>query len=131
MFVVSEVIPDPLEDISKIFSDLWTKYIVNANVILISSSHNYKVLMYTYYPHLESYCEKTFPVLLRNFSAAESLTRFQYFPKKLSNMHGCPIKVASFHTEPFMMIDRQPNGTFELHGMDGYILKVLSQRICK
>lgn len=97
------------------------------------TKHNEKCAIYTYYPFSKYLCAKVIPAII-NYFENES---FQYndtelFSEKMENLYGCPVTVATFHTEPHMMLSKSKNAeraVYDTDGIDGIILRVLSQLI--
>ena len=46
----------------------------------------------------------------------------------MTNLYGCKLRVATFANAPFSIV-REENGKVELDGIDGILLRVLSQRM--
>lgn len=119
---------DLYEIMTRIFEDLWLRYIVNVNILWMPAENNQEAMVYTYYPYTRFYCAEAKPVQLDQYRNGAWLTKADFFPNKMMNLHGCPLRVATFSNPPFMMIvDR--GQLFELDGIDGILLRVLAQKM--
>lgn len=114
--------------ISNIFGSLWSLQIVNANILWMPPATDEETVMFTYYPYTRYYCSEAYPVQLNHFHAGKWMTDINYFPKKTKNFYGCKLRVATFANAPFSII-RQHAGKIEHDGIDGILLRVLSQRM--
>ena len=85
-------------------------------------------MVYTYYPYTPMYCSKAFPVQLNQMRNGEWVTNADYFPNKMTNLFGCPLRAATFSNPPFMII-RELNSYVEVDGIDGILLRVLAEKM--
>jgi hypothetical protein len=114
----------------QIFENVWAEYIINLNIIWMPPENDDEAIMYTYFPYTRFYCGKALPVQLNQYRFGKWLhAGASFFPQKVSNMYGCPLKVATVFTAPFMIIKENENGTLTPDGLDGILLRVLSQRM--
>lgn len=114
---------------TRIFEFLWVKHVINVNVLLVPGENKYEALMYTYYPFTDFYCGKAFPIKLNQFRFGKWLLDTEIFPNKMSNLFGCPLRVATFMNKPFMIIHDYGNNHVEIDGIDGILLRVLAQKM--
>lgn len=122
------VITQPEKNIKKIFEDLWSCYITNANVVTLNSHNLNEVNIFTYFPFAEFHCEQIEPVLYNIFTIDRGFKKsLPYFHKKVSNMHGCPLSVATFDFPPFVTINRHDRGLITLSGLDGSLITLMSE----
>lgn len=128
VFAISLYSDNLYEIMSRMFESLWTLQVVNVNILWMPSDNQWESLMYTYFPYTNFYCSETYPVQLNQFRDGKWLTDSEYFPEKMGNLYGCPLRVATFANAPFSII-RQNEGKFEMDGIDGILLRVLSQRM--
>lgn len=126
LIVIVVDIDQPQEEIQKVFNDLWTKYIVNVNIILRRISDS-RILMYSYFPFGEDYCEQPKIVLLSEFNESFNIT--DYFPDKANNFHGCVLKVAVFTFAPFMIVRKDLQGLDRIEGIDANIIKAIGKSL--
>lgn len=131
MIVITKYSKTQYSEMLKIFEALWSKYIVNANVIMQSAMGNEnEALMFTYYPFTEYFCQEVHPIILNHFVDGEFTFKIDYFPNKVTNLYLCPIKVATFNNIPFMRLIKRADGSgYDLGGIDGTLLRVLSQKM--
>lgn len=116
------------EAMSKIFKSLWSRFITNANILWQPAGSESEALMYTYYPYTSIYCGKAFPVKHNQYLNGHWLSEVEYFPRKMKNLYRCPLRVATFASAPFMII-RDVGNQIDVDGIDGILLRVLSQRM--
>lgn len=128
LFVLSKRTENVYEVMAKIFESLWSRLITNANILWQPAESESEALMYTFYPYTSVYCEKTYPIKLNQYLNGEWLNEVEYYPYKMRNLFRCPIRVATFVSPPFMMI-RDVNNQVEVDGIDGILLRVLSQKM--
>jgi hypothetical protein len=117
------------EDISSIFNDMWSESILNTNILAISDASNSEVQMLTYNPFQYSSCGSSRPFVLNFFRNDSFIWRKLYFPEKDRNLHSCPLIITTFRSPPYMMIRELPDGSLFTDGVDGTILRVLSQKM--
>lgn len=114
----------------EIFEELWAQYIINVNIIWLAPENDDEAMVYTYYPYTSFSCGKAIPIQLNQFRFGQWLhNHSSFFPDKVKNLHGCPLTVATVRSAPFMMIYESDNGGVLTDGIDGVLLRVLSQRM--
>lgn len=119
---------DLYEIMTRIFEELWLRYIVNVNILWMPAENDKEAMVYTYYPYTSFYCSEAKPVQLDQYRDGAWLTKADFFPNKMTNLHGCPLRVATFSNPPFMII--VDHGQYvEVDGIDGILLRVLSQKM--
>lgn len=112
------------------FENMWSEYIINVNIIWLAPENDNEAIMYTYFPYTSFFCGRALPIQLNQFYFGKWLhASTDFFPKKVSNMYGCPLKVATVFTAPFMIIQQLEDGKLRPDGIDGVVLRVLSQRM--
>lgn len=112
----------------QMFEALWLKKMVNVNIMWMPQENNENAMMYTYFPYSKFYCEKALPIKLNQFREGKWINKPDYFPRKMRDLHGCHVRVATFRNNPFMIIN-ELNGIVEVDGIDGILLRVLSQKL--
>ena len=113
-----------------IFEYLWAEYVINVNIIWLAPQNDEEAIMYTYFPYTKFFCGKAVPIQLNQFRFGKWMNvKAEYFPEKVANLHGCPLTVATVVTPPFMILEKGPNGQLLPDGIDGVLLRVLSQRM--
>lgn len=115
-----------------------------------SSSNTIAAIAYTYYPFTNSTtCNNTTPIAWHDYTIRQSRKinnnnnfsienstiektnqkKYQeFFPIKVKNMQGCPVHIVTFDTPPFFILHPLSNGSYHLDGIEGILLRVLSQR---
>lgn len=129
LIVLTKTNQDFLETIQRIFKDLFSLYVTNAIIILLSKENLQEVSLYNYFPFQKRGCGRIKPILWNTYRNHQYLKNRSFFPNKLRNMNGCPIEVVTFNTPPYMILDVKPNKTLELLGIEGILLRVLSARM--
>lgn len=120
---------DP-QSMQKMFSDLWESNIVNVILVMTNHPKNDDLLLYTYFPYAENECEHAQPVLLHRLSPFTMLhPSVELYPTKLSNFHGCPIRVATFDYPPYTMLESDGSNRRKLRGMEGDMLQMISKAL--
>ncbi|KAL7030930.1 hypothetical protein ACKWTF_006837 [Chironomus riparius] len=116
------------QEVHNIFQIVWNLYIRNINLVRYI---NKSVVVETFFPFTPTHCNKTIPAKLAKYQDGKFLYKAdEYFPKKFTNLHKCPIKIASVTALSPSIIKREfPNGTFELFGRDIEILKTLAHEL--
>lgn len=114
--------------IRRILNDCWSLQITKVNV-LIPMQNNNGVHLYTYYPFNADFCEQVRPILYNSYTNGRFVERKPHFPQKFSNLHRCPLRVSTFELAPHMMLTDLGNGTIYPDGIEGIVLRVLSQRM--
>lgn len=128
LIVMSKYKDDLYETMTKVFEHLWSLQITNANILWMPAENNQETMMYTYYPYTSIYCGKAYPVQLNQYREGKWLNQPEFFPNKMTNLFGCSLRVGTFSNPPFTIVSHQ-NGHVKLTGVDGILLRVLSQRM--
>ncbi|TMW43213.1 hypothetical protein DOY81_011708 [Sarcophaga bullata] len=82
-----------------IFRYCYDNYWLNCNVMV--QSNKGEVLVYSYFPFKANNCFQTEPVLINQFKHERFVNR-EIFPNKLLDLHGCALKISTWHTPPFV-----------------------------
>lgn len=126
--VLTEYIINNKDIVRKILNDCWTLYI--ANVIVLTPTQDYKqVLSHTFFPYTPEYCEGVEPLLIDHFENGTFSSGLPLFPDKFRNFHKCPLTLSSYNFTPFIIIIPQSNGSHYIDGIEGTIIRVISQRL--
>ncbi|CAO1310415.1 unnamed protein product [Diamesa serratosioi] len=129
LIVITKYTSDQYYMMQQIFDMLWAEYIINVNIIWATPMNHNEAIMFTYYPYTDFYCGKTYPIQLNQYRSNRWLHLHSvHFPNKIQNLYGCKLKVSTLSTPPFMMT-REENGETVPDGIDGTLLRVLSQRM--
>ena len=95
-------------DSNKLFKSAWREYLYNVNILC---NENDETLIKTFLPFQQSSCSNTTSITL-NASTSN------FFPDKIKNLFGCPIKLASFFYPPITMRGAFDNGSFKYYGSE-------------
>lgn len=126
--LLTEACDDCQETIARIFQDCWSLYIANVN-ILTPTNNNENVSLYTYFPFTLGHCESTEPVIYDYFENDQFVYNAPIFPDKFHNFYACPQKASSYTYAPFVMLKNQSDGSYNVDGIEGITLRVMSQRL--
>lgn len=116
------------ETIRKIFEDCWSLYIANANLLIPAEDYE-TILLYTFFPFTPSKCERVEPVIHDYFKGYKFALDAPIFPDKFHNFYKCPLQIATHHIAPYMTLKLQPNGSYEMGGIEGRMLKLMSTHL--
>ncbi|CRK87277.1 CLUMA_CG001079, isoform A [Clunio marinus] len=87
-------------------------------------------ILHTYYPFSANKCSDSTPVIANYYTAKyENWTEADFFQFKVQKMFGCPLRVATFHFNPFMILKEDEDGKISVDGIEGSLLNVLSERM--
>lgn len=128
LIVISKYSDDLYKAMTGIFESLWSCQIINVNIMWMPAQNQREVMLYTYYPYTSIYCGKAYPVQLNQYRSGQWLNDPNFFPNKMTNLFGCSLRVATFANAPFTIISER-NGHVSVKGIDGFLLRVLSQRM--
>lgn len=116
------------EDLKKIYEDLFKKYILNANIIVVNNENRKEILIYTYFPFEENNCRGINPIIWNVFKNEKLTEKKIVFPKKLQNMNRCEVNVSVFERPPFIFL-KKINNKLKVSGIEGSLLNTLSKSI--
>lgn len=129
LFVLTTYSQEQYTIMKDMFEWLWAEYVINVNIIWLAPEYEEEAIMYTYFPYTSFYCGRAIPIQLNQFRFGEWLhSRSDFFPEKMKNLYGCPLTVATVDSPPFMILEER-NGEIIAEGMDGVLIRVLSQRM--
>lgn len=128
VFTVNEGFIDGRLD--EITTKLWTSLSIQNVLILIQRLDDERNLsLMTFFPFSSSIkCDDTTPVTINNFTNGKFQNN-KFFLPKTKNMSQCPIKVVSFNCPPLMMISYDNQNNIHLDGIDGKMIKVISDTL--
>lgn len=131
LIVITRVDYGIYKTMEHIFSDLWSEFIVNVNIVWMPLENDNEILMFTYFPYNEFYCGSIAPIIINQFVDNNwTLAVRGYFPDKMRNLHGCVLSIATFNNPPFAMIVKEhESGQLKMDGIDGMLLHVISERM--
>ncbi|CRK90892.1 CLUMA_CG004581, isoform A [Clunio marinus] len=111
---------DILHYLFKKLSDL---FIYNVNVICNDSSG---IQLRTFFFFNEGSCNSTDPVVINKFENNRWISK-DFFPRKMRNLFGCPLKVATFIYEPAVIMQGSyDDNNYTLVGSEVEILKEIA-----
>lgn len=113
------VIPRHHREVPLIFRDFWEERIVNV-VILDNNRENTRIL--TYFPHHEKKCSQVGLISQEGVCDDFSQNLTDLYPKKVSNMHGCPLKTVVLIKPPY--VSETPSG--DIVGIEVELLKIIA-----
>lgn len=126
--VLSEFIDDYDETITQILKDCWSLYIANA--IVLTPSKDYEtIFLHTFFPYTPQHCESVKPIVYDRFANESFIRNANIFPDKFRNFHQCPLKISSYNFPPFVIMTKQLSGSYYIDGIEGTIVRVISQRL--
>lgn len=117
--------------VNAVFRLLWQKFIYNVGILMTVDD---AVTLQTFFPFNHQKCFDMTAKTINVFNSTTfKWTSYSFFPRKLTSLYNCPIKVTTFEYEPAIIVKKFENGSFELHGSDMELLnglaKVLNFRI--
>lgn len=127
--VLTETSKNLNKTIFDIFSDCWSLYMTNVNLLSLNCDDGNTAVLYTYYPYGEAYCEQVLPVIQDYYVNKSFQLKTEIFPEKVRNFHKCPLVLSAYEDSPHMILTAQPNGSFYTDGIDGIFFRVLSQKL--
>lgn len=126
--ILTKQIGDPYQVVRKIFEDCWTLYIANAN-LLVQADDLETILLYTFFPFKPKKCEDIEPVIHDYFVNNAFAHNAEIFPNKFHNFYKCPLKISLFEIQPYMILKQQPDGSYETEGLEGTMLRFISEKL--
>lgn len=114
-------------NVSSIFSSIWNRRnLLNVNAI---AAKDEKIELLTFFPFSDDHCNNTKTIKIVNEFADGLWKTKSFFPKKISNFHGCPLRLEFAPTYPAFMKHDHQNGTVEYSGSDFEIVLELAKRL--
>lgn len=126
--ILTEHSDDCKETITKIFQDCWSLYMANANVLTPTEDYE-TIILYTFFPYAPDYCERIEAVVQDYFENNTFVYDAPIFPDKFHNFYKCPLIFSTYHFPPLILLKPLDNGTVYIDGIEGTILRVISQRL--
>lgn len=128
--IISLTTINGLMDVTSIFEDCWSMFMVNVNVLLplADDDDGYDTAVYTYFPYDEMHCRTVVPERIFH-SGVENLSSnpIEWFPDKLSDMHGCDFKIAFTDYYPMIILSENSSGHMIVGGIEGELLETLAK----
>lgn len=122
LVVMAERYENQYEDSQKILSHMWQRFVINVNILIPTSDA--ELQLFTFYPFTSAACGSANPTLTNRFINSSFIpsSADYYDTDKLKNLHGCPLKVATFNIPPLLFIGEHDDGSRDLRGIDGELL---------
>ncbi|CRK94419.1 CLUMA_CG007926, isoform A [Clunio marinus] len=125
--------PRDLLEIPKVLSVLytssWATEIPNL-LMMIHIPGNPDVILYTYFPYQTNVCRYLRPHVINSYDLqTHKWKNHKFYGSKTHNMSGCPLRIATFNFEPFMMVNKNDEGKLIASGIEGDLLNFLSETI--
>lgn len=116
---------------TKIFQQLWKKFILYANLVTIDDDSQCGMSVTTFEPFTENTCNNTSPVVVNYYKNGNFINAMSHLTQdKLKDLQNCPIRVViTTGSEPFVFIVRQPNGYVNYSGRDISLIEELSESL--
>jgi Ligated ion channel L-glutamate- and glycine-binding site len=113
-------------EVHEMFKLFWKLQIFNVN--LMFGDENGEVLVKTFKPFNAQNCHDTTPILVNKFKDGKFLNATKnFFPKKMNNLHNCPVNVAvAVNSDPFVIVKQTKNESYHVEGEDVQFLNTLS-----
>lgn len=118
-----------IKRIEEIFELMWKRQ--TYNVVVMYEADNGTVYFKTFIPFSAGNCENTTPIIINEFRDGRMLNGLgNIFPKKMRNLHNCPIRLSvSSNSEPYVFARFSGGGTYSLSGPDIETIQALSKYI--
>lgn len=127
-FFVFVLVGGSIPEVDKIFGTLWNIQIYN---ILVVFEDENSVRVLTFWPFNTGNCNDMTPVLVNEFRDGKFVNnQTSLFRRKMRNLHNCPIRVSVItDTEPYIFLEKFPNGSVSFKGGDVSLVKALSEAL--
>lgn len=115
------------DQIQKILIDFWSVNTLNVNVLVEAENDENYCLLYTYFPFTKNACSLVHPVVWKTFKNGAFRESRVFYPDKTKSLNNCPLKAATFHAPPFIMVKLENNGSYVFEGIDFEILTIFTE----
>lgn len=116
VFIKASILPK----LNEIFKELWRKFVVNANGIVATGDI---AQMFTFTPFTHAKCSDSSPLVINKFSNGK-WDKSKFYPKKFSNLFGCPLRLGAALNFPAVM---QHNGGV-IYGLEVNLLNMFADK---
>lgn len=106
---------------SIIFKRFWALNIYNVNIVMKPTN---EVIMTTFMPFKQSECDSIKPITINRYEN-DSWANQEIFPRKLSNLYKCKIKLSTFNYPPAIIVQKI-NGSEVISGHDVDLIRGIS-----
>lgn len=98
---------------------------------IIYENEQKEIVIETFMPFTSTTCDFTNLAIINKFINGKfERTSVDFFPNKIPSIFGCPVKVATaINAEPYVLIKKHQNGTFEVGGRDIKLLEVIADKL--
>lgn len=108
-----------------ILEDFNSNYLMRVNVVFLKTPNEAKI--FTFFPFTPTSCGEVHPVLLDTYITGYGfLENKSLIPSKTKQMYQCPMKIAAVNFPPFVIIDKNREGSKKFSGIDARVLKTLA-----
>lgn len=111
-------------EMSLILQYCLANYWLHCNVMIQNAKG--EVLIYTYFPYTPYHCQQAKSELINQFDGVR-FRNTTFFPKKLLNLHKCPLVIHTWPQPPYVKVNNLENGTAIFSGLDINVLQALSE----
>lgn len=125
------------KDFLEILNLFHEKLILNVNIITKALEHPSISIVYSYHPYLPNSCGRPKLIIHNKYKNGAFLQQSKgVFSPKLSNLHECPLKVATFNISRFLKVvptddsfDESIGGQagYKLVGFEGKLINILAE----
>lgn len=128
-FYLLILINGKIQEIEEILKCFWEVQIFNVNIIY--EDPNGEVPVISFMPFNSMECGDPKPFIINKFKDGKFVNGIKYFyPKKMKNLNKCPIRVATSNvSQPFIIAQQLPNGSYSLSGRDIDLVNSLSEKM--
>lgn len=125
-FFIFVLVNGKISNIEDIYERLWKLQIYNVNVLFASG--NGSVDFESFNPFTDDDCNDTTSYVVNRYVNGSFTRGFDnIFFNKMKNLHNCIITASTGNeVEPFVTIERSPNGSHQLKGRDIKLIKALA-----
>lgn len=130
LFAFTKFTNDYNSTLEKSFAECWNNAMINVN-FLIPTNNESTYLLTTYFPFTIS-ChslERRDIALLTTRNSVLNMSFTDIYPNKLINFNGCSITVATFPSEPFVIVKNKSDektSNIEIEGIDQRLLNQIA-----
>lgn len=128
-FYVIVLVNGEILEVEKIFELIWKHQIYNINIVFDAGDGG--IMIKTFIPFHSEMCNDTTARLINVFRNGSFTNDSEdFFKAKMRNLHNCSIRVAiSNNSEPAVITQTKPDGTYRLSGSNINIIQVISESL--
>jgi hypothetical protein len=123
------LVDEDVSEVQRIFDLMWKKQIFNVDIIYEEKMGHVRVE--TFMPFSDNKCGDTTPIIIDYYANGKFMNNSKnFFPRKLNNLHNCPIRLATSDSSlPHVFVRILPNTTRILYGENIDIIETLSKML--